>query len=735
MTLRDQIGLAFCAATLLLASATLPIHAQIVGEETAPSIVQHIAPASLLATPPAQRPGKPAAPDIAGAPPLGTTFAGFNFDGSGSGNGFLFIPPDPNGAAGPTNVVNVGNVTIQWFSKVGAMQSTQSLQTFFAPLGPPLGTFTFDPKVIYDQYNQRFVVVTLEKTDTARGDPADDSYILIAVSKTPDPNGGWWFGAIHSKMTIGGKATWADYPGFAVDGQAIYVTTNMFAFAAGSGTYQGERVWIINKAPLYAGGAITATAYDAYGAAGVAGFATTAQPAHMFGTPPAGVGTYLCAYSGLTNGGPGASEFVQVIEVADPLGGSGGPFFTSQFVPCGDIEDVGGAFGFPALPGAPQSGTTQLVAAGDRRTLNAVWRNGSLYISTTIIPNAGIDAGQTTAHWWRLNTTPGIGSIATADQGNAGAEDLGTDTYTFYPSVAVDNCDDMAIGFAASNTLFFPGAYYTGRLSTDPAGTLQSTGTLMAGTDYYYRAFGGPRNRWGDYSGIALDPADGATFWVYNEYAMMRGTVLSSLPGEDGRWATQWGSFVIGCQPVPVAVQSFNARTVQNGVELTASFTETPGSFQVDLYRAEGDATATSFRTVTMNGVDDLHYVDNGVQPGHTYNYFIVTKATDGDFRSPNVTVAIPGVATALAQNSPNPFNPATTIAFDLAVTQRVRITIYDGSGRPVRTLVDGVRDAGSNKVEWNGRDNAGNAVASGVYFYRLFAGTTQLTRKMVLLK
>ncbi|NIL95676.1 MAG: hypothetical protein GTO62_00645, partial [Planctomycetales bacterium] len=61
-----------------------------------------------------------------------------------------------------------------WHTKAGVQQNSQSLSSFFSSLSP--ATDTFDPKVIYDQYNDRFVVVTLEQTDTAFGDPADTSF-------------------------------------------------------------------------------------------------------------------------------------------------------------------------------------------------------------------------------------------------------------------------------------------------------------------------------------------------------------------------------------------------------------------------------------------------------------------------------------------------------------------------------------------------------------------------------
>jgi hypothetical protein len=90
---------------------------------------------------------------------------------------------------------------------------------------------------------------------------------------------------------------------------------------------------------------------------------------------------------------------------------------------------------------------------------------------------------------------------------------------------------------------------------------------------------------------------------------------------------------------------------------------------------------------------------------------------------------------TVLLQNVPNPFNPTTTIRFELSQPADVRLEIYSVRGERIRTLVSGARPAGSHAVVWDGRDRRGAAVASGVYFYRLEAGRFARTRKMVLLK
>jgi len=97
------------------------------------------------------------------------------------------------------------------------------------------------------------------------------------------------------------------------------------------------------------------------------------------------------------------------------------------------------------------------------------------------------------------------------------------------------------------------------------------------------------------------------------------------------------------------------------------------------------------------------------------------------------------GVETPLAyrldQNAPNPFNPATTIAFALPGNEHVRLAIYAVDGRLVRTLVNGDLGAGRHEVTWRGDDDAGRRVATGAYFYALRAGDFRQVRKLTLIK
>ncbi|HXF49194.1 MAG TPA: T9SS type A sorting domain-containing protein [Verrucomicrobiae bacterium] len=88
-----------------------------------------------------------------------------------------------------------------------------------------------------------------------------------------------------------------------------------------------------------------------------------------------------------------------------------------------------------------------------------------------------------------------------------------------------------------------------------------------------------------------------------------------------------------------------------------------------------------------------------------------------------------------LSQNYPNPFNGQTRILFTLQKSQPVTLTVYNLLGQPVRKLVDETRPAGKNEISWDGRDERGISVPSGIYLYKLNTTTEKQIRKMVLLK
>ena len=186
-----------------------------------------------------------------------------------------------------------------------------------------------------------------------------------------------------------------------------------------------------------------------------------------------------------------------------------------------------------------------------------------------------------------------------------------------------------------------------------------------------------------------------------------------------------------------VAITSFDALTRDGVVELQGTFRSDLGVEAINVYRARG---TTSDPFVLIDHVDEpqsegFEYVDRHVIPSHTYRYMIGVQDADGEFFSPAVTITVREIAGWLGQNQPNPFNPTTTIQFVLPSRDHVRLAIYAPDGRLVRTLLSDVRSQGRSEAAWDGRDDHGAMVGSGVYFYQLRAGNFIESRKMVLLK
>lgn len=133
-----------------------------------------------------------------------------------------------------------------------------------------------------------------------------------------------------------------------------------------------------------------------------------------------------------------------------------------------------------------------------------------------------------------------------------------------------------------------------------------------------------------------------------------------------------------------------------------------------------------------------IRYVDRNAEEGVTYRYRLVAEGRSditfetGDLEMPITTVR-------LYQNHPNPFNPATTITFTIPggaeTRENVVLVIFDVRGARVKTLVDEKLPGGRHTVQWDGKNNRGEQVATGVYFFRLRAGGYEDARKMILLR
>ena len=132
----------------------------------------------------------------------------------------------------------------------------------------------------------------------------------------------------------------------------------------------------------------------------------------------------------------------------------------------------------------------------------------------------------------------------------------------------------------------------------------------------------------------------------------------------------------------------------------------------------------------TFDFTDPLNYlnVDNDVWR------FGVSEHRSDSFAQDRNVLQIPNSVVGMALGaSPNPFTLSTTISFNLASAQSVDLSIYDVSGRHLRTIVEGEIPVGNHLAVWDGRDKQGNPMTSGIYFYRLIAGDQAETRRLIL--
>jgi hypothetical protein len=186
---------------------------------------------------------------------------------------------------------------------------------------------------------------------------------------------------------------------------------------------------------------------------------------------------------------------------------------------------------------------------------------------------------------------------------------------------------------------------------------------------------------------------------------------------------------------VSVLISSFDARVHDDGVELRWRIEADEMVRGVRVYRGEGEAAPVRLGTDLLPAEAES-YVDRTTRPGTTYVYLIAALKESGEeVPSFPVTVSTPAAVLSLGQNSPNPFNPSTTIPFTLAAPGRVVIRIHDVRGARVATVVEGDLSQGGHFVTWDGTGENGERVASGTYFCVLTAGERSLSRKMVVLK
>ncbi|GEM_PF-3634045 len=198
-------------------------------------------------------------------------------------------------------------------------------------------------------------------------------------------------------------------------------------------------------------------------------------------------------------------------------------------------------------------------------------------------------------------------------------------------------------------------------------------------------------------------------------------------------------SYRIGVESVNIAtlISTFNVKQENQGIKISWSIVSDGDVMGFNIYRIlEGERAEKIVNDQGLIPPDSREYIDQQVRAGLTYKYTLgVVLDNNTEIRSPMQSIETAPSPLILHQNHPNPFNPTTKIHFQLPNRSHIVLEIFDVSGKHVRVLLDKTVEGGIHSVDWDGRNNDGKRMASGIYFYRLKAGKKTITKKMVLLQ
>jgi len=428
--------------------------------------------------------------------------------------------------------------------------STVGLSGFWSSLLLP-GMETTDPRIHYDVYNHRWILIT----DALSLPAYNNSTILVAVSATNDPTGDW---NMYTILVDPSGDSWLDFPNVGYNNKWVVVNGNMFP-NVGGGT-SGASVFVIDYASMMAGTGAPYTRINQPSSFSIAP-AQTYDPAepNMYA-----VESWL-----------GTSGQLKFWKISGPVSS---PVMTAVGFPATTVHWHGSAPGGGA-DFATEEGTTNKVQTGDDRFTSLVYRNHKLWCAHTVfLPDPGT-ATRSSIMWWELDTLGNPLQIGMID-------DPATPTFFDYSSVAVNDSEDVLIGFGYLNHTLYPSGAYAMHLHTDPADSLRPPYVFRHGQAQYYTTYGGT-DRWGDYSGTCVDPRNGMDFWTIQE--------ASNNSGADANWDTWWANYQF-CPKPHAPTLSFMGSPCAGD---TASFIIDPiaGATSYTWYVAGGGWTGTGSGT------------------------------------------------------------------------------------------------------------------------------------------
>ncbi|HLC15366.1 MAG TPA: PKD domain-containing protein, partial [Thermodesulfovibrionia bacterium] len=458
-----------------------------------------------------------------------------------AGQGFTGVmPPDTVGDAGPNHYIQMVNNSessiYTVYDKSGTKVAGPSLLQDLGTGSGNCASGRGDPIVLYDRLAERWLMAEFAESG---------NHLCVYISQTPDPVTGGWF--LYDFTT----PNFPDYPKYGVWPDAYYVSSNESAPAA----------YALDRAQMLAGAAATSQRFTATPLAGFPFQALIPSDHDGASTPPVSAPNYFMRHRDdeVHNASPNPTkDFLEIwafhVDWTTPA--------NSTFTKIADIEvsefdsDLCGLSSFECFP---QPDTTQTL---DPVREVIMWRLQYINFGSheTLVGNLTTDVDGTDhggIRWFELRKT---GSAWTLHQEGTFAPDS---AHRWMGSIAMDKDGNIALGYSVSSSSVFPSIRYTGRLASDPSGTMTQGETTITNGAFAQTA----SSRWGDYSAMSLDPADDCTFWYTNEYV-----------GSGGNWQTQIASFKFdSCSPSAVTA-NFSGTPTSGAAPLTVNFTDSSTS-------------------------------------------------------------------------------------------------------------------------------------------------------------
>lgn len=583
-----------------------------------------------------------------------------NFDGMGYTS---VAPADPTMTAGPNHIIQMINGGSGGYFKIWDRNGVQVVgQTYMDLLTGAAYSGAGDPVALYDQFSGRYMLTEFGYTG---GVTSYINTLIVAVSQTSDPAGGWYIYRFQDNNFF------VDYPHWGVWPDAIYATSN--DFNTGGTAYLGSSIYALNKAKMLTGD-VTAELIRVRFTSTDNKFISTAPISISGPTPPAAGSPGMFMYYNDDNYTASATDVDSlgiitmqpnfttpantVITFAQQLVAAP---FKSNVCTSRNCVPSGGSAGYDAL---------------SNRFMNRIYyRNFGSY--EALVASHTVDANYPGAaksgvRWYELRRNGGAWSIF---QQSTYAPDA---DHRWMGSININSKGQIALAYNHSGAGKYASIYFAGRNSTDPPGTMAVNDVLLKqGT-----AYGTFSNRWGDYNDLPNDVVNDSIFW----FTAMYGSGASS-------WSTRVSSFKIGlCTPsVSLALTQAGTVSVPEGTNIVYTNTVNAVCDPINGYTLT-DTLPTTVTWVSggsynpANRVVTFSPVNVAADASSTYTYTVNVNAGTyfppaqhindaGTALAPNwtatsTTANVWGVSTASFRSAPSSFfTPNASVTSDQILT------------------------------------------------------------------